>query len=121
MTESMKTKIIFLLFTSVLLLSCYDEAKIQVTNNVHNVRLDNISFSKVSIGSNLLPGETKETVISDMYKDISFPVTAQLEFYMVKGDRRVYLRTKKYYQVDKGETLTIVIKDDTEVVNPMAE
>jgi len=117
----MKTKIIFLFFLSVLLSGCYNEAKVRVTNNVHNVRLDNISFSNIRIGSNLYPGATTETTISDAYKDISFPLSSQLEFYMVKGEQRVYLRTKKYYSVDKDETLTIVIADDTELINPMKE
>lgn len=117
----MKTKSLFLLFVSVLLLGCSNEAKISVTNNVHNVRLDNISFSNARIGSNLYPGETTEATISDKYKDISFPLSSPLEFYMVKGEQRVYLRTKKYYSVDKDETLTIVITDDTELINPMGE
>jgi len=117
----MKTKIIFLLFAGVFLSGCFDEAKVQVTNKVHNVRLDNISFAKFHIGSYLYPGETAETTISDQYKDITFPVSSRLEFYMVKGDKRVYLQTKDYYRVDKDGILKIDITDDTEVINPMRE
>jgi len=117
----MKAKIIFFLFASILLSGCYNEAKVQVTNKVHNVRLDNISFSKIPIGSYLLTGETAETILSDKYKDVSFPISSQLDFYMVKGDKRVYLRTKDYYRVDKDETLAVVITDDTELINPMKE
>ncbi|MDR2085915.1 MAG: hypothetical protein LBP72_01950, partial [Dysgonamonadaceae bacterium] len=85
----MKTKIIIFVFAGAFLsFSCKKEAKIQVTNSVHNVRLDNISFSGARIGSNLLPGESTEAIITDKYDDLSFPVTAQLEFYMAKGDKR---------------------------------
>jgi hypothetical protein len=116
----MKTKIAILIFAGAFLLcSCSHEAKIQVTNNVHNVRLDNISYVNVQIGSYLLPGESTEMTITDKYENISFPVTAQLEFYMVKGDKRVYLKTKEYFKVDKDETRKIIISDSTELVNPM--
>jgi hypothetical protein len=116
----MKTKMIILLFAGAFLfLSCEKEAKVQVTNNVHNVRLDNISFSNVQVGSNLYPGESTETKITDKYRDISFPLSSQLEFYMVKGDKQVYLKTKAYFKVDESETLKILIDDNTELMNPM--
>jgi hypothetical protein len=116
----MKTRIAILMFAGAFLfLSCTNEAKVQVTNKVHNVRLDDISFSKLQVGSDLLPGESTEITITDKYEDISFPLIAPLEFYMVKGDKRVYLKTKEYFKVDKDETLQIVINDNTELVNPM--
>jgi hypothetical protein len=118
----MKIWVLFFTLVCVLFLnSCSNEAKVQVTNKVHNVRLDNISFLKIKVGTYLLPGETVEQTISDHYKEISFPVSAQLEFYMVKGDKRVYLRTKEYYRINKDETLTIAITDDTQPLNPMNE
>ncbi|GHS96408.1 hypothetical protein FACS189421_01460 [Bacteroidia bacterium] len=115
----MKTKNLFLLLACALFISCENQAIVQVKNNVHNVRLDNISFSNVSIGSGVFPGETVEKTITDNYKEISFPVTSQLEFYMVKGDKRVYLKTKEFFKVDEDETLEISITDDTELINPM--
>jgi hypothetical protein len=116
----MKTfSILFLLASAGFFASCHDEAQIEVTHRVHNVRLDQISFSKVRIGSELLPGESVETTLSDRYEDISFPVTAPLEFYMVKGDKRVYLKTKKLFRVDAGEKLQIVLEDATELVDGM--
>jgi hypothetical protein len=48
-----------------------------------------------------------------------FPVRSQLEFYMVKGDKRVYLKTREFFSVDDGETLKIVLTDDTELINPL--
>jgi hypothetical protein len=99
----MKTRTLFLLSACILLLqSCHEEATVQVTNKVHNVRLDNISFSKASVGSYLLTGETTEAVLSDNDKSISFPLSSQVEFYMVKGDKRVYLRTRDFLQYRQG-------------------
>jgi hypothetical protein len=116
----MKTQVTVLLCAGAFLFfSCVDKAKVQVTNNVHNVRLDNISYSGVAIDSYLLPGETTEREISDPYDDISFPVFAPLEFYMVKGDKRVFLKTKQSFKVNKDETLKIFINDSTELINPM--
>jgi hypothetical protein len=113
----MKTIYIFLLPLVLFFLSCEEKAKIQVTNNVHNVRLDNISFSNTKIGNYLLPGESVEMKVTNI--DFPFPSSSQLEFYMVKGDKRVFLKTKEKFQVDKDETLKIVITDDTELINPI--
>lgn len=100
-------------------LSCTEEATVQVTNNVHNVRLDDISF-KVAIGTAAYPGETIERKLRGGFGgEVSFPVRAQLEFYMVKGDKRAYLKTKEFFSVDDGGTLKIVLTDDTELVNPL--
>ncbi|GHU70827.1 hypothetical protein FACS189413_11700 [Bacteroidia bacterium] len=117
----MKTKITFLLGVCALffLSSCLEQAKIQVTNHVHNVRLENISFSTNRIGSNLYPGETTEMTIRHSSDENFFPQSAQLEFYMVKGDKRVYLKTKESFFIDEDETLKIVIDDATELINPM--
>jgi hypothetical protein len=116
----MKAKIIVFLLFGVFITSCTEEAKIQVTNQVHNVQLNKISFSGEYIGTNLYSGETTEATIKEgSGNDISFPVKAPLEFYMVKGDKTVYLKTKEYFHLDKDETLKIVISDDTELINPM--
>jgi hypothetical protein len=101
---------------AVLCTSCEDEATIRVTNAVHNVQLDNVNFDKFGVGSYILPGEsTPEVTISS--KEASFPLSAQLQFYMVKGDRRVFLKTKDTYTLNADDKLTITINDDTEVVN----
>ena len=112
-------KNLFFLLLLFLFSACEEKAKIQVMNRVHNVRLDNVSFSGVHVGTYLLPGETAESIVTDKYEDISFPVRAQLEFYMVKGDKKVYLKTKDYFTVDKDQTLKIEVSDDTELVSPM--
>ncbi len=120
----MNTKLILCLFSFILLLSsCKDEhAYLKVTNKVHNVRLENISFGEIPLGSYILPGEsTSEYILSDNDDRVSFPMSKQISFYMVKGDNRVYLKTKEYYRVDKNQNLIIEISDETEVVNPMNE
>jgi hypothetical protein len=111
--------VIVLLVCAVGFSSCHEEAKIEVTNRVHNVRLDNISYSGVAVGSNLLPGESVEAVVSDRYGSVSFPIIAPLEFYMVKGDRRVYLKTKASFHLEAGGVRRIVIEDGTEMVDGM--
>jgi hypothetical protein len=40
---------------------------------------------------------------------------------MTRNGNRVYLKTKKKYQLDYDETLKIVIDDSTEVINPMID
>jgi hypothetical protein len=114
-------KSIIMLFVSCLFrTSCMDDGKIKVQNKVHNTKLENISFGKVSIYSSLLPGETSTAVrVTD--KKESFPKVNQLEFYMVSNGNRVYLKTKNKYKLDSGETLLITISDSTEVINPLLE
>jgi DNA-binding LytR/AlgR family response regulator len=105
---------VILLFT--LLCTSCDEATIQVTNKVHNVQLDNISFDKFGIGSHILPGESTQELRLRHY-ETSFPLSAPIQFYMVKGDRRVFLKTKEIYTLNADDKLVVVISDDTEVEN----
>lgn len=100
--------------------SCMDSGEIKVQNKVHNTKLENISFGDVSVYSSLLPGETSTGVKVTDKKD-SFPQIHQLEFYMVSNGNRVYLKTKKNYQLEAGRTLLITISDSTEVINPLIE
>jgi hypothetical protein len=114
----MKYRAIYVIILPFILLfaSCEKKATIQVTNKVHNVQLDNISFDQIGIGSYILPGESSpETTVSS--RDISFPLSAPVQFYMVKGDRRVFLKTKEVYTLNVDDKLVVVISDDTEVVN----
>ena len=119
----MNLKLIISLFTFALLFSsCYDEAHIKVTNKVHNVTLENVSYASNSLTHRLYPGESSSKVrLSDDDDRVSFPMSAQIEFYMVKGDKRVFLKTKESYILKKNQTLEVTITDETEVVNPMTE
>lgn len=113
--------LINILICSLFLFSCKDdEAKMQITNKVHNIRLDKISFSGISIGTNILPGEsTNKFLISEKYDNISFPLTSPVQFYMVSGDNKVFLQTKESFTLNAGDDLNIIINDETEVVNMM--
>ena len=112
--------VIRLFFLCLLLSSCREKAHIQLTNKVHNVSLENISYATIQLDSRLYPGESsKEIELSDDDDRISFPMSAQIEFYMVKGDKRVFLKTKEHYSLEKDQKLSIIISDETEVVNPL--
>jgi hypothetical protein len=102
--------------------SCRDRASIQVTNNLHNVVMSNVQFDQIGVGTWLLPGEsTAKVTISNYSEGITFPVTARLQFYMVKGDNMIFLKTKNAYTLQVNDELHIEISDDTEVVNSAAE
>jgi len=117
----MKT-LITLVISFLVLTSCIEEesGNIQIQNKVHNAKLDNISFGTVSVYSSLIPGETSsEVTITD--EEGTFPKINQIEFFMQSNGNRVYLKTKKKYQLNAGETLLIVISDTTEVISPLFE
>ncbi|MDR3366091.1 MAG: hypothetical protein LBO71_03890 [Prevotellaceae bacterium] len=120
----MKRKLILpaLLLPLLLAAACFDEASIRVTNKVHNVMLDNIQFDQIGIASGLLTGETtSKLTISEHTAGVNFPITAQVQFYMVQGDRRVFLKTEDVYTLDVDDNLTIVIDDSTAVVNSFSK
>lgn len=114
----MKAKILILALVLSGMTSCMEKGKFEVQNRVHNVQLENISWGDYSVNENLLPGEKSGTVEVLDYKN-SFPKEHYLEFYMVGGGNRVYLRTKEKYELDYDNTITIVISDSTEVINPI--
>lgn len=116
----MKTKIIYLLFLSLFAFSCVEEAEIRVTNKLPNVKLDNIKFYECYVGSYILPGETRGTMIQEGYS-IKFPIVSQLEFTMSNGNKRVYLKTKESFTLNKDDVLEIIIDEDMEVISPLNE
>jgi hypothetical protein len=112
----------YLLLPVILLLffSCYDDATISVTNHVGNVSIEKVSYGDILVGNNLLPGESTSTkIISERWDNVKFPMSAQLQFYMVRGANRVFLKSKEVYVLNAEQHLSIVINDDTEVINPM--
>jgi hypothetical protein len=117
----MKIKLFLFILASFTLFSCEkDTAYISVTNNVHNVILENISYNDIYIGGYLLPGDsTGEKELSEESKSVSFPMSYPVKFYMVKGDNKVLLLTKENFSLHKDDKLNIVINDETEVINPM--
>jgi hypothetical protein len=110
------------LFLPILLLlalaACTESAKIQVQNNIHNSRMENINFGSYGIYSSLLPGETSdELTITELRKE--WPMRHYLEFYLVANNKQVYLRTQEMFTLDYDDELLIVIDDTTVVLNPL--
>lgn len=97
--------------------SCEDKGYIKIQNNIHNVKLESISFGEYPIARSLLTGEMGEKqTIRD--KKGKFPKISKVSFYMVNNGKRAYLKTKSEFLLDADQTLTIVITDSTTVVNP---
>ena len=114
----MNSKFILSLFILALgLVSCEEKAYITVTSKLSGVKIQNIQFGTILISNgSLLPGEsTKEYELSDR-DGISFPMNEAISFYMIKGDKQVFLKTKEIYSIDDGKTLSIEISDNTEVI-----
>ncbi|KAA6335702.1 hypothetical protein EZS27_016095 [termite gut metagenome] len=116
----MDFRYIILSVFALLFVSCDKSASISVTNNVGNVSIENVSYGDISIGYKfLLPGETVSEIISDGRDRVKFPMSAQLQFYMVSGENKVFLKSKEVYTLDADQHLKIIIDDNTEVINPM--
>jgi hypothetical protein len=117
----MKYRLIFPIafLLAFLFAACGEKATIKVTNSVHNVQLDNINFDQFGVGSSILPGESTQEVRITTHEGAIFPIKAPLQFYMVKGGRRVFLETKKIYTLNANDRLKITIDDQTEVVNSL--
>lgn len=107
-----------LLLLLVAIYSCEnDTGKIKVQNNVHNVKLESVSWGDYSIAYSLLTGEKSDEITIEDKKG-TFPKINDVSFYMVNSGKRVYLKTKSKFQLDADQNLTIVITDTTAVFNP---
>ena len=107
----------FLLFTS-----CNeDTAYLEIVNKVSNVKLENMVFDDYLLSHrSILPGEsTGKIELSEHYGGISFPKTGQIQFYMVSGENKVFLKTKESFTLNKDKHLIIEITNETEVINPI--
>ena len=116
----MKRTIILLAILSLAFASCQEEAKIQVINEIHNVAMTDISWGNYSVYSRLMPGQAseKETIIDDAK---NFPKRHRLKFYLSADGNTVFLETKEYFELDKGDFIRIIVTDITEVVNPLVD
>lgn len=116
----MKKTIILLGIVSFALTSCMEDAKIQVINEVHNVKMTEISWGGYSISSSLMPGEASEKItISEAVQD--YPKRHRLKFYLNADGNSVFLETKEYFELDKNDFIRIIVTDTTEVVNPLID
>lgn len=111
-------KYIMILLLLAAFCSCeYDEGRIKIQNNIHNVKLENINFGDYPIANSLLTGEIcEEEKIVD--KKGTFPKINEVSFYMVNNGKRVCLKTKSKFKLDADQLLTIVVTDSTVVINP---
>lgn len=112
-------KIILSLSIFLFLFSCIhlDKGTVTVVNKVHNVKLESILWGNYSIASSLLPGEERKITIE--LEDREFPLINDIHFYMVRGDKKVFLKTKSVYKLDADQDLIIEITDTTAIMNPL--
>jgi len=99
--------------------SCEESARITIQNNVHNAKLEQVSWDNYSVAHSLLTGEKKGITIWD--KKSQFSKTSVVKFYMTRGGNQVYLETKYTFTLDINENLEIVISDTTQVINPFLQ
>lgn len=112
--------IIVIIALSISLFSCQKKGEIQISNNVHNVKLETVSFNDDVIAYDLYTGASSDVREYNDFKN-TFPRTSTVEFYMVSGGNRVFLITKDEFSVEIDKKTIVVIDDQTEVVNPAAK
>jgi len=112
----MKKIILLCLLLVLVLSSCEYEARICIKNNVHNAKLERVSWEDYSVAHSLMTGENAWITVRD-WKD-KFPKTSVVKFYMTRGGNQVYLETKYTFTLDIDDNLEIVISDTTQVRNP---
>ena len=110
-------KIIFLLLASFLLFSCKKKATLKVQNKVSSVTISSIRWGDNSLSGSILPGEST-AIRTFRGVDIHFPESHKLTFRMSTNNQEVYLETVEEYTLNEGEDKTIIISNDTQVVNP---
>jgi hypothetical protein len=112
-----KTTLLTFLITSVFVFTaCNKESHIRFKNQVGQVRIDNISFGNIPVGTNIIAGE--ERMVSIREDEDDFPKTQPISFYMIRGTNMVFLKTRKLYKLDYGQTVNIVLEDTTSVYTP---
>lgn len=114
-------KILFLLLVSITFISCQDKtATIQVKNMLPKAILENIYWGDKYIASQLGPGQSSQVIHISGYQ-MELPASKPVKFYLNLNGDKVYLETKKSYNVDLEEEVIILIMDTTQVINPLLE
>ena len=113
------TNIILLAFSILSLTSCYDQAKIQVKNNISNVKISNIKWGDNFIIYEHLSGETSSKVTINEISE-SLPARHHLKFVMSANNKSMYFETEEAYMPSPDEGLLIVLTDSTKI-NKMNE
>ncbi|MCE5174263.1 MAG: hypothetical protein ABFC90_03400 [Bacteroidales bacterium] len=117
-------KVIFLIISVFVLVSCEEESTIQVKNMLSKAVIKNVEWGGLPISSQILPGQSsgKITVFEDeSYYDINLPESNPIKFYIDLNGDLIYVQTKASYRLDVDDDLIIVIEDSTAVFNPLLE
>ncbi|MFA6368516.1 MAG: hypothetical protein WCX10_08175 [Bacteroidales bacterium] len=117
-------KVIFLIISVFVLVSCEEESTIQVKNMLSKAVIKNVEWGGLPISSQILPGQSSDkiTVFEDeSYYDINLPESNPIKFYIDLNGDLIYVQTKASYRLDVDNDLIIVIEDSTAVFNPLLE
>ncbi len=110
-------KYILIIVITVILQSCYQEAEVQVQNNISNIKIVQVEWGNVYIASELLPGETSTKAI--IRKDeAKLPESNRVSFKMKTENQTIYLETEEAYMIEQGDDVLIILSDSTKVHNP---
>ena len=116
-------KQIILLFLVGALAGCEDPSSIKVQNNLPNAIMRNVEWGGIPLSGQLLPGEesARVKIYEDGYYDIDLPEKHPLKFYIEVNGDKVYLQTRRIFELKKEEDIFIEISDTTQVINPLLE
>ncbi len=108
---------IILLFLIPFLQSCYKSGKLQIQNNISQVKIYDVEWGDLYIASELLPGESSDKIEILKY-DEKLPASHKVSFKMTANQSTIYLETSQEYLLDEDGYLVINLNDDTKVENP---
>lgn len=108
-----RTSLFTLLVTTLLLTACHNSGEINVINLRTDYTLENIYWGEVYIGGNLKAGQ-ETGMVKVSRSDEKLPALNQLYFGIESAGVEAFV-TSKYYYLDKGDQLVIVLEDTTEI------
>ena len=117
-------KVIFIIISVFVLISCKEESTIQVHNMLSKAVIKNVEWGGLPISSQILPGQSsgKITVFEDeSYYGINLPESNPIKFYINLNGDLIYVQTKASYRLNVDDDIIIVIEDSTAVFNPLLE
>lgn len=110
-------RILFVAALSLIIFACHKPAKIQITNRITAVKIEEVTWGKFTIASSLLPGETSEKLVIDR-SDEKLPNSQRIYFKMSANNKTIYLATDETFLLNEEDDLLIELKDDTKVSSP---
>jgi len=117
-------KVIFLIISVFVLVSCVKESTIQVKNMLSKAVIKDVEWGGLPISSKILPGQSSDIITvseNESYYDINLPESNPIKFYIDLNGDLVYVQTKASYKLDVDNNIIIVIEDSTAVFNPLLE